>query len=559
MMSQPAKGPDMARKRLFDVWAIVYLAIFAAYLLFLIYPMYTILQNSVIGENGKLSLEWFTKFFSQKYYSDTLIHSFNVTLCTTILSLVIGVPLAYFYNLYEIKGRSLIQVLIILCSMSAPFIGAYAWIQLLGRSGIVTKFIQSSFGITIPNIYGFNGILLVLTLQLYPLVFLYVSGALRNIDNSLLEASDNLGCTGIRRFFKVIIPLCMPTILAAALLVFMRAFADFGTPLLIGEGYRVFPVEIYTQFLGETGTNYNFAAAISVIAIIITAFIFLFQKILSSKFAFTMNALNPIERRKTKGIQGFFIYLYTYVIIGLAFLPQVYIVYQSFQNTSGKLFKPGYSFDSYKTALKRMGDSIPNTFIIGGIALVAVVFLAILISYFVVRRSNVITQAIDTMSMLPYIIPGSVVGIALVMAFNKKPIILTGTVGIMVIALCIRRLPYTIRSSVATLQQIPLTTEEAAISLGASKMKTFFKITVPMMSNGIISGAILSWVTIITELSTAIILYNSKTVTLTLAVYTFVTRGNFGYAAALATVLTALTVVSLLIFMKVSKSKEIAF
>jgi len=549
----------MARKKLFDVWAIVYLAIFAAYLLFLIYPMFTILQNSVIGENGKLSLEWFTKFFSQKYYSETLIHSFSVTLCTTILSLVIGVPLAYFYNLYEIKGRSLIQVLIILCSMSAPFIGAYAWIQLLGRSGIVTKYIQSSIGITIPNIYGFNGILLVLTLQLYPLVFLYVSGALRNIDNSLLEASDNLGCTGIRRFFKVIIPLCMPTILAAALLVFMRAFADFGTPLLIGEGYRVFPVEIYTQFLGETGTNYNFAAAISVIAIIITAFIFLFQKILSSRFAFTMNALNPIERKKAKGVKGFFIYLYTYVIIGLAFLPQVYIVYQSFQNTSGKLFKPGYSLDSYKTALKRMGDSIPNTFIIGGIALAAVVFLAILISYFVVRRSNLITQAIDTMSMLPYIIPGSVVGIALVMAFNKKPIILTGTVGIMVIALCIRRLPYTIRSSVATLQQIPLTTEEAAISLGASKMKTFFKITVPMMSNGIISGAILSWVTIITELSTAIILYNSKTVTLTLAVYTFVTRGNYGYAAALATVLTALTVISLLIFMKVSKSKEIAF
>jgi len=177
----------------------------------------------------------------------------------------------------------------------------------------------------------------------------------------------------------------------------------------------------------------------------------------------------------------------------------------------------------------------------------------------VVRRSNFITSTIDTMSMLPYIIPGSVVGIALVMAFNKKPLILTGTVAIMVIALCIRRLPYTIRSSVAILQQIPITVEEASISLGSSKMKTFFEITVPMMSNGIVSGAIISWVTIITELSTAIILYNSKTITLTLAVYTFVTRGNYGYAAALATVLTALTIVSLLIFMKVSKSKEITF
>jgi len=547
----------MARKKLFDVWAVVYLAIFAAYALFLIYPMFTVLRNSVVGESGTFSMEWFTKFFSTKYYLQTLIHSFNVTVATTILSLIIGVPLAYFYNLYELKGKTVIQVLIILCSMSAPFIGAYAWIQLLGRMGIVTVFFKNAFGITIPNIYGFNGIVLVLTLQLYPLVFLYVSGALKNIDNSLLEASDNLGCSGISRFFKVIIPLCMPTILAAALLVFMRAFADFGTPLLIGEGYRVFPVEIYAQFLSETGSNYNFAAAISVIAIIITALIFLVQKWLSNRFAFTMNALHPIERRAASGIKGFFMHFYTYLVVGLAFLPQLYIVYQSFQNTSGKLFKPGYSLNSYKTAIQRLGESIPNTFIIGGIALIFVVFFAILISYFVVRRRNLITQTIDTMSMLPYIIPGSVVGIALVMAFNNKPFVLTGTITIMVIALCIRRLPYTIRSSVAILQQIPLTTEEAAISLGASKMKTFFAVTVPMMSNGIISGAILSWVMIITELSTAIILYNSRTVTLTLAVYTFVTRGNYGYAAALATVLTALTIVSLLIFMKVSKSKEI--
>jgi len=549
----------MARKKMFDIWTVLYIGIFLAYVLFLLYPMYSLLQNSVIGENGKFSFEWFVQFFSVKYYSETLIHSFNVTICTTLLTLVIGVPLSYFYNMYEIKGKGLIQVLVILCSMSAPFIGAYAWIQLLGRAGIVTVFIESLTGITIPNIYGFNGILLVLTLQLFPLVFLYVSGALKNIDNSLLEASESLGCSGIKRFFKVIIPLCMPTILAASLLVFMRAFADFGTPLLIGEGYRVFPVEIYTQFLGETGTNYSFAAAISVIAIVITAVIFLIQKFLSNRYSFTMNALHPIERKKAKGLFNVFIHLYTYIIVGLSFLPQVYIVYQSFQNTSGKLFKPGYSLSSYKTALKRMGDAIPNTFIIGGIALVAVVLLAIIIAYLVVRRSNVVTSTIDTISMLPYIIPGSVVGIALVMAFNNKPLVLTGTVAIMVIALCIRRLPYTIRSSVAILQQIPITIEEAAISLGASKMKTFFKITVPMMSNGIISGAIISWVMIITELSTAIILYNSKTITLTLAIYTFVTRGNYGYAAALATVLTAFTVISLLLFMKFSKSKEITF
>lgn len=183
--------------------------------------------------------------------------------------------------------------------------------------------------------------------------------------------------------------------------------------------------------------------------------------------------------------------------------------------------------------------------------------LAVLAAYLVVRRRNTANNVIDIMSMLPYIIPGSVVGIALIMAFNQKPLILTGTMIIMVIALVIRRLPYTIRSSVATLQQIPITVEEAAISLGASKVKTFFLVTVPMMANGIISGAILSWVTIITELSTAICLYTVRTQTLTLAIYVYVSRGNDGIAAALATILSLTTVVSLCIFMKVSKSKDV--
>ena len=199
---------------------------------------------------------------------------------------VIGDALAYLYTMYEIRGRKTLQLLIILSSMSAPFIGAYAWILLLGRAGVITKFIQANLGVTIPSIYGFNGILLVLTIKLFPLVFLYVSGALKNIDNSLLEASANMGCTGLKRFFTVVLPLCMPSILAASLMVFMRALADFGTPLMIGEGYKTFPVIIYNQYIGEVGTNQNFASAISVIAIIISLAFFLFQRYLSNKHSF---------------------------------------------------------------------------------------------------------------------------------------------------------------------------------------------------------------------------------------------------------------------------------
>ena len=528
------------------------------YALFLLYPLFCILKESIIS-NGQFSLEHFVKFFSKSYYFETLINSFVVSVCATVMTLIIGVPLAYFYNMYEIKGKSIIQIIIILCCMSAPFIGAYSWILLLGRSGLLTSFIESLTGWTMPSIYGFKGILLVLSLQLYPLVFLYVSGALKNIDNSLLEASENMGCTGTRRFFKVIVPLCMPTILASTLLVFMRAFADFGTPLLIGEGYKTFPVEIYNQYFGEVGTNHSFAAAISVIAIVITAVIFLVQKWASNHYSFKMNSMNTIERKKAHGLSNILMHIYVYFVVGVAFLPQIYVMYTSFLKTRGYIFSGGYSLDSYRRIAGDLGNAITNTFFIGGIALIFIIIVAILIAYLVVRRKNLMNNIIDTLSMVPYIIPGSVVGIALVIAFNRPPLILTGTSIIMIIALIVRRLPYTIRSSVAILQQIPMTVEEAAISLGCSKLQAFFKVTVPMMANGILSGTILSWVTIITELSTAIILYNRGTITLTLSIYVQVSRGSYGTAAAYATVLNLITVISLFIFMRFSKTKEIAF
>ena len=270
-----------------------------------------------------------------------------------------------------------------------------------------------------------------------------------------------------------------------------------------------------------------------------------------------MNSINSIERKKAKGIFNIGIHVYSYGIVFLAYLPQILVLYQSFQNTSGKLFVSGYSLSSYQTAFRRIPRAIPNTFYIGGMALLVTIVFAVFIAYLVVRRKNTINTTIDTLSMIPFIIPGAVIAIGLIMGFNTGPVVLTGTVAIMVIGLVIRRIPYTIRSSIAILQQIPITIEEASISLGASKMKTFVQITIPMMASGVIAGAILSWVTIITELATAILLYNVRTINLTLAIYTFALRGSYGYAAAMATVLSALTVISLIIYMKLTKSNEI--
>ena len=545
-----------ARRRKFEVWTAISLALFLMFAVFFIYPICTLLRQAFTTKEAAFTLDNFVKFFSKPYYYNTIFNSFKVSLSVMAVSLAIGIVMSYFYSFYELKGSKFILISSILCCMSAPFIGAYAWILLLGRSGAMTLLLKA-LGIKVGSIYGFGGILLVQATKLYPLVMIYMNGMFANLDNSLMEASSNLGCTGLRRFFSVVLRLSMPTILAAALLVFMRAFADFGTPILIGEGYRTFTVEIYKQFLSETGSDYGFASAISVIAIILTAAIFLLQKYATGKFSFTMNALHPVERKKPHGIGGVLMHIFCYVTVAVSMLPQLYIIYVSFRNSKMGVFQEGYSLANYRSAIdKLLLRATKNTVVVGIVALAAIVILAVMISYLVVRRPNTLNHAIDTISMLPYIMPGSVIAIALVIGFGKKPLVLTGTLTIMIMAVIIRRLPYTTRSATATLIQIPMSIEEAAISLGASKMKTFFKVTVPMMSSGIISGAILSWVSIVTEVSSAAILYNNRSITLTVGTYTAVNRGNLGEAAAFAAVTTVLTAISLVIYLIINKGKQ---
>ncbi len=539
-----------------EIWNWISIALLLLFLVFFIYPCIRLLWNAFYTEADGFTVKSFVKFFKKSYYYSTILNSFKVSLAVMAISLLLGVPFSYFFTFYNLKGRKVIFVLALLCTMSAPFIGAYSWIMLLGRSGIITKAL-ASIGIKIGSIYGFSGILLVQAFKLFPLVMIYMNGAFQDIDATLLEASANLGCTGVKRFFKINMSLTMPTVLAAALIVFMRAFADFGTPAIIGEGYKTFPVLIYDSFLNEVGVDYNFASAVSVLAMILTALVFLLQKFATSRFKFTINSLHPIEKKDPKGFGGFMMHFFCYGLLLVAMLPQFYIVVDSFRDYKGQVAQSTYSLSNYQNAIRKLlGRSIKNTMVISTLALVVIVIVAVLIAYLVVRRANTLNHTIDTISMLPYIMPGAVIGISLILAFNNKYVSLTGTTAIMVIALAIRRMPYTSRSATATMMQIPISTEEAAISLGASKLKTFVGITVPQMASGIISGAILSFVSIITEVSSGVFLYNNRTITLTLSTYTNINLGSYGTASAFATVTMLVTILCLVLYLVFTRGSE---
>lgn len=550
-----AKRPRQKIK--WDLWMIVTVAVSAFYLLFLLYPLISMLSKSVIAEEGGFTWEFFSKVFSKKYYQRAIMGSLKISATVTLITVLIATPLAYIMSTIRIKGAEVLQILILVSSMSAPFIGAYAWIMLCGRNGSITNFLMNTFGIQLGDIYGFRGCVIVMSLQLYSLVYMFVSGAFKNMDNSLIEACESLGCSGMRKIFKVVLPLIMPTLLSGALMVFMRTFADYGTPMLIGENYNTLPVVVYKEFLSEIGSSDGMAAAISIIAIVITTCVFLLQKYIANRKVFSMSALHPVEVKQVRGVKNVLAHAYCYILVGLAIMPQCYVIYSSFRRTSGKLYTDGYWLGSYKEAIQTVGSSIVHTYALAFASIALIVFVALLVSYVVVRRRNLANATIDVVSMFPETVMGSILGIALLTTFNKKPLLLTGGAFIMILSYTIRRLPYTIRSSSAILRNISPSIEEASINLGASDAKTFFKVTVPMMMPGVISGAILSWIMIITELSTSIILYTTRTKTMTLEIYSQIIRGNDGVASAISAILTFSTIIALAAFFKISGKKDI--
>lgn len=546
------------RRLRLDFWSIVTVGIVCVFALFLIYPLISLFKDGFheVG-TGAWTLGNYARFFSKRYYTNALLNSFKLTFCVTALAIALGVPLAYFMSFYVIKGKKLLEILFIISMMSPNFIGAYSWVLLLGRSGYITRFFRDALGVHLPSIYGFGGMLLVFTLKLYPFIYMYVSGALKKIDVALSEAAESLGCSGTKKVFTVIMPLVTPTLVAAALLVFMNCMADFGTPALIGEGYNVMPTLVYTEFVGESGGSAYFAAAMASIMVVITAVLFLMQKWYVNKKSFTMSSMRPIQPSKLRALSSFFVHAFIYLLAGMSIIPQCMVVYTSFRNTRMQVFVDGFSLGSYKSIFSTAMKSIRNTYIYCLTAILIIVVIGMLVAYLSVRRKSWLTSAIDTIAMFPYIVPGSVLGITLLLSFSKKPIFLAGTSTILIISLVIRRMAYTLRSSSAILYQISPSMEEAAISLGDSPVKAFLKVTAKMMAPGVLSGAILSWITLINELSSSVMLYNANTRTMSVAIYNEVIRANYGTAAALATILTVSTVISLLIFFKVSGSKEV--
>jgi iron(III) transport system permease protein len=323
--------------------------------------------------------------------------------------------------------------------------------------------------------------------------------------------------------------------------VLVLAIADFGTPRLLGRGFNVLATEAFTLYAAEVGSNMSMAATISVVLVVLSLGFVLAQRYVSRRNIYHGNLINKPVKIRLSGLKNVAAHCAVYGIALAGAMPAIVAVVYSFRRTSGPVFQAGISLQSYERIIFGLSEVVQNSlsFSIAAVAMIAVV--GTLIGCVVARRTSLSTSLLDGMLMVPYVMPGIVIGIAYIAVFNEPPLVLTGTALIIILSVFVRRLPYAVRTTSSALRQISPSMEEAAISLGYSPFGAFRKITVPLILPGIIAGAMLSFVTAINELSSSLVLYVGRTMTMPVRIYLLILDGEFGTAAALATVLLVLS------------------
>jgi len=312
----------------------------------------------------------------------------------------------------------------------------------------------------------------------------------------------------------------------------------------------------YNMYTSEMATRPAMASTISIVLVLAATVAIFIQRYAAKRRKYTSILLNRPLVVRLKGLRNWAAHLISYGIVGLSTLPIVVVVVFAFRATNGPVFAPGFSLDTFRRIIGEVPHAISNSFYFSLTALVFIVIVGTLLGFVLTRRQNAAIKLLDSLLMTPYIIPGTVMGIGFIAAFNQPPIILYGTSAIIILAYFIRRLPYSVRSAVSIVQQIDPALEEAGVSLGAPPARSFRKIALPLMLPGIISGAVLSWITAINELSASVILYVAGTVTMPVRIYAWVVDGYFGPASALAAILLAATGLALLLVNTLGRGKR---
>ena len=562
-----AAAKDNERKLNMD--AILTVVCFILLLIIVVIPIFMIVYNAFFFE-GKFSLDLFTSQMTDSKNLSAMWNTVQIAILTTIIGTIMGVFYAWLLGRSDIPAKGLMRALFNIPYMFPPFLGAMAWDLLLnGRSGYLNRWLRTTFGLSkMPfNINSIWGIVFVEVSYYFPFVFMQVVSALERMDPTLEESARIAGAKQSTVIWKITLPLMKPSMSAGALLILTTSLAHFGVPSILGyaQGIYTLPTRIYAVIYNSTGSfeGIRQGAALSVMLVVVVAIALILQNKILSSGSYDIikgKSMRPtlIKLRGAK-IPLLILAIFTLVLIVLVPLVMIFLI--SFIKAYGLPLKfENFTFAQYQKVFNMNGtvDSIKNSLILSISAGVISMFLGTLVAYVVQKIKPKGKEVLEVVSVLPYSIPGTVLSIGVILAWSGAifGISLYNTLWIILVAYIARYLSFSMKTSSAALLQVHSSLEEAARVCGASHTESLSDITLPLIRPAMVSGFFLIVLPAMREVTTSILLYGPKTMTLGVKIYSLRDAGMIPPAAALASVAIVIIIILNTIVTEITKERK---
>src|SRR5215471_17008363 len=518
-------------------------------LVFLVYPLIRIFYDAVIDEAGRLTLANVRSFFGDGFYLRALWKSLLLGVATVVASSIIGIAVAFLLVRYDFRARGLFGYLTLIPIISPPLVGTLGFTFILGRAGSINVLLMDAFDMLKPInfLYGIHGVVLVETLHLFPMITLNVVDALGKIDPALEEAAESVGARGWKKFWTVTLPLTTPGYVAGALLVFIWTFSDFATPLILGVQDLLAP-QAYLNIVQFVDRRiFRMGIVISALMVLLAIVFLLVARRWVGLKDYSSLSYTVIERRRLSSVRQVAAVGFLSLVMLLSFIPYIGVALASLSRGWSLTPLPlAYTLQHFERVIVETPKYVLNSFLYAGLAVFLCIAVGVPIAWILGRSTVPGRGALDAVNTLILAVPGTAIGIAYIRAFHfDLPGFDRGLTSfwiVMPLVLAVRRLPYTVRGAYASLLLVHRSLEEAAASVGATGLRSFRDITLPLIWKGILVGALFSFMTSLQEASAVLI-------------FAFYIAGSANEAAALGVILIAVAAVSVVVINRIAGAK----
>ena len=531
-------------------------------IVFLVYPLGRIFYDAVTDEAGRWTLANFHEFFTDRFYVRSLVNSLILGVATVVCSSVLGIAVAFLLVRYDFVGRNLFSYLTMIPIISPPLVGVLGFTFILGRAGTVNVLLMDTFDMLRPVnfLYGLHGVVLVETLHLFPMITLNVVDALGKVDPSLEEAAESVGARGWSKLWRVTLPLTTPGYVAGALLVFIWTFSDFATPLVLGVQDLLAP-QAYLNIVQFVDRRiFRMGIVISALMVLLAVLFLLAARHYVAIKDYSSLSYTRVARRRLGPARQALVITFLSFLLLLSFIPYIGVTLASIGRGWALTPLPvAYTLQYYERVIVETPKYVLNSFLYSGLAVAICIAVGVPIAWTLARSTAPGRGALDAINTLILAVPGTAIGIAYIRAFHfDLPGFDRGLTSfwiVMPLVLAVRRLPYTVRGSFASLLLVHRSLEEAASSVGASGVRTFRDVTLPMIWKGILVGGLFSFMTSLQEASAVLFLALGGWESITNGIFAFYIAGSANEAAALGVILIVVAAVSVAIINRMAGTR----